>query len=64
MMLRCVLPLLCLLTLLGACSAQQAYGGLQARERNLCAEGPPQQYEECMERAGMSYEEYRRQTET
>ena len=60
MMLRHVLLPLCLLTLLGACSAQQVYGGLQARERNLCAEGPPQDYQACMERTDMSYEAYRR----
>lgn len=47
-----------LLVLLAGCSAQQVYGGLQARERNLCAEGPPQQYEDCMARTAMSYREY------
>lgn len=63
MMLRHALLMVCLLTLLSACSAQQVYGGLQARERNLCAEGPPQEYQACMERADMSYEAYRRKSE-
>ena len=47
-----------LLTLTG-CSNRQVYEGLRERERNLCAEGPAAQYEECLQRIEMDYRSYR-----
>jgi len=46
---------------LAGCSNQQTYEGLQMSARNECAKSPNQvQYNECMERTKMSYEEYER----
>ena len=48
-------------TVLAGCSSRQAYDGLQISARNECAKSPNQvQYNECMERTKMSYEEYER----
>ena len=44
---------------LAACSERQVYEGLRERERNLCAEGPAVQYEACLQRLEMDYDEYR-----
>jgi len=45
---------------LSACSAQQAYSGLQQGAKNDCAvsSANSSEYTRCMERLDMSYEEY------
>ena len=52
--------LICCLMLcsLAACSARQGYAGAQQMEQSRCASGPANQYEACMQRANMSYDEY------
>lgn len=47
-----------LLCSLAACSARQGYAGAQQMEQSRCASGPANQYEACMQRASMSYDEY------
>jgi hypothetical protein len=44
--------------LLQACSYGQVYEGLRERERNLCAEGPAVQYDQCLEKIELDYHEY------
>ena len=51
---------LALLVLLG-CSNRGAYEGIRASSRFECSKLPPSQYDECMERAGKSYDEYERE---
>ena len=45
---------------IGACSNRAIYNNFQINNRNDCAKQPESQYEECMERSNMSYEEYER----
>ena len=47
--------------LVGACSNKAVYDNFQLNNRNDCAKLPPSQYEECMERASKSYDEYERE---
>jgi hypothetical protein len=54
---------LAVVLLLTACSHEQIFNGLRERERNLCAEGPAVDYEACLERIDMDYEEYRDQSD-
>jgi len=46
---------------IGACSNKAIYDNIQLNNRNDCAKLPPSQYDECMERANKSYEEYERE---
>jgi len=55
------LTALLLLLLLCGCTATQISAGLQARERNLCAEGPQADYAECLERIEAASRESRKQ---
>ncbi len=55
--LTCLLSCL-ILCCLAACSARQGYAGAQQMEQSRCASGPANQYEACMQRASMSYDEY------
>ncbi len=45
---------------IAGCSNKAMYDNIQLNNRNECKEVPPSQYEECMERANQSYEEYER----
>ena len=46
--------------LIPSCSSKQVYEGLRDRQRVECQQLPKSEYEECLERVDMSYEEYRR----
>ncbi|MFK8012718.1 MAG: hypothetical protein AB8B80_11790 [Marinicellaceae bacterium] len=51
-----------LLTLIGSgCSYRSAYEGMQASNRFDCTKQPPSQYDECMESANKSYDQYERE---
>ena len=43
------------------CSYRGAYESLQVSRRYECTKLPPSQYQSCMERASMTYEEYERE---
>ena len=47
-----------ILLLLAGCSSKGTYEGIQAGNRIECSKLPPSQYDECIERANKSYEEY------
>ena len=47
--------------LIGACSNKAIYDNIQLNNRNDCAKLPPSQYNECIERASRSYDEYERE---
>lgn len=47
--------------LMAGCSNKAVYDNIQINNRNECNKVPPPQYEECMERANQSYEEYERE---
>ena len=47
--------------LIGACSNKAIYDNIQLNNRNDCAKLPRSQYDECIERAGKSYDEYERE---
>lgn len=54
--------LVTLITLsIGACSNKVVYDNFQLNNRNDCAKLPPSRYDECMERANKSYDEYERE---
>ncbi len=42
------------------CSSRGAYEGIQVSNRVECSKLPPSQYDECMENANISYDEYER----
>lgn len=44
-----------------ACSQKSVYEGIQAGERNACLKEPESQYDDCMQRANKSYDEYKRE---
>lgn len=48
---------------LGGCTNQALYENIQADQKLRCTKLPAAQYEECMERANMPYEEYERERE-
>jgi len=50
--------LLIVVFFLAGCSNKAVYENIQINNRNSCAKVPPPQYEECIERANKSYEEY------
>jgi hypothetical protein len=43
-----------------ACTAHQAYDGIQQGKRNECARLPQSQQAECIDDANVSFEEYQR----
>ncbi len=51
-----VLPLLFV-----GCSNKAIYDNIQLNNRNECNKVPPSQYDECIERASKTYEEYERE---
>lgn len=55
------LSVLVALVFLAACSSKAVYDNIQINNRDECRKGPPSQYEECIERANKSYEEYERE---
>jgi hypothetical protein len=44
--------------LVPACSNQQVYSGLQGVETSRCVNGPANDYQDCLQRNSMEYEEY------
>jgi len=46
---------------LTGCSNKVVYENIQINNRNACNKVPPPQYEECIEHANKSYEEYERE---
>lgn len=55
--------LLSILLMLAGCTNRGVYEGIQASARHDCSTLPPSQYEECMEAANVSFDEYQRQRE-
>lgn len=55
--------LLMVLVMLGVagCSNKAVYDNIQLNNRNDCAKLPPSQYDECIESASKSYDEYKRE---
>lgn len=47
-----------LLSLVSACSNKDLYDNIQANNQFACNNVAPSQYDECMQRSSMSYEEY------
>jgi uncharacterized lipoprotein NlpE involved in copper resistance len=58
-----VITLFLVLLILAGCSNRAVYGGIQTSNRIECLELPPSQYDECMEDANRSYDEYERERE-
>jgi hypothetical protein len=56
-----VIPLFLVLLALAGCSNKGVYEGIQTSNRNECFKLPPSQYDECMEDASKSYDEYERE---
>jgi len=54
------LLLLLIVFSLAGCSNKAIYDNVQINKRNACIKVPESQYEECIERANISYEEYER----
>lgn len=52
--------LLCLCLLLSSCSNRAIYNLIQAREQNKCYTLPRTQQRDCLDRAGVSYGEYKK----
>tara|TARA_R110002072_G_scaffold136124_2_gene278145 strand:- start:112983 stop:113177 length:195 start_codon:yes stop_codon:yes gene_type:complete len=48
------------IVLFSSCSSRGIYEGLQASNRFECGKQPFSLYQACMERAGQSYDDYRR----
>ncbi len=46
--------------IIAGCSSRGAYEGIQASNRFECFTLPPSQYDECMNNANKSYDEYER----
>jgi len=61
-MMRTLLVLLAAFSVFG-CSKKAIYDNVQMHNRQQCARLPPSQYEDCMEDAEKTYEEYRRERE-
>lgn len=53
-----LLPCFCLL--LCSCSNREIYNLIQARERNRCYKLPRTQQQECLDRVGGSYDDYKK----
>lgn len=56
-----IIPLFLVLLVLVGCSNRGVYEGIQTSNRNECSKLPPSQYDECMENANKSYDEYERE---
>ena len=46
--------------LVSACSNEAIYDNIKINHRSDCMKLPPSQYDECMERANRSYDDYER----
>lgn len=46
---------------ISACTNRGAYEGIQASNRFECSKLPHSQYDECMEKINISYDEYERE---
>ena len=46
-----------------SCTEQQVYYSIQSARQNDCQKQPPSQYDECMEKASTSYNDYQRKLE-
>lgn len=59
---RAILILLCVISAvaMSGCGTRQIYEGLQNSQRMRCQKFPKPEYEECVERADASFEEYRK----
>ena len=55
------IPFFLVLFVLASCSNRGIYGGVQTSRQHECSTLPPSQYEECMENASKSYDEYERE---
>ena len=53
--------ILLLVFLMVGCSYRGAYESLQVSRRYECTKLPPSQYQACIERASMTYDEYERE---
>jgi hypothetical protein len=49
-----------LLLIVVGCSYRGVYESIQVGNRNECSKLPPSQYDECIEKASKSYDEYER----
>lgn len=58
-----VIPLLLVLLILTGCSNRSIYENIQANNRMECSKLPPSQYDECVENANKSFDEYERERE-
>ena len=47
------------LSQLQACSSRQVYESAKMRNQVQCQQLPPSQYEECMQQAGETYDDYK-----
>ena len=47
--------------IIAGCSSRVAYESIQAGNRSECSKLPPSQYDECMNNANKSYDEYERE---
>ena len=50
--------ILMVLAIITGCTYRGVYEGIQTSKQSECASLPPAQYEDCMEGAGLSYEDY------
>lgn len=55
--------ILSMVSLLAACSSEQAYEGRQQGAQNECRQLPPSQIDACVEQNSQSYDAYRRERE-
>lgn len=56
-----LIPLIFVLVTLYGCSNRAVYEGIQTGNRNECVELHPSQYDECMDEANRSFNEYERE---
>ena len=59
---RCF-ALVAVIWLLQACTEQGVYEAIQNREKVLCEQQPPSEYQECIARASKPYDTYKRDRE-
>jgi PBP1b-binding outer membrane lipoprotein LpoB len=50
-----------LVLIITGCSNKAVYDNIRHSNRQACANVPPPQYEECLDRSGKPYEEYERE---
>ena len=56
-----MIPLCLALLILAGCSNRDIYEVIQADNRYQCEKLPPSEYDECMQDASQSYDEYERE---